>query len=311
LKAFYTDRYVLPLPAGHRFPMDKYARLRARVEAGLPGVRLSEPPPATDDELARAHDREYVRRVASGALSAAEQRAIGFPWSEAMVERSRRSAGATIAAARAALADGVAVNLAGGTHHAHRDRGEGYCVFNDAAVATKAIQAEAGRPLRVAIVDLDVHQGNGTAAILRGDPTTFTLSLHGENNFPFRKAQGDLDYGLPDGTGDAEYLRALDDALERMVARFEPQLLVYLAGADAHEGDRLGRLALTTAGLAARDARVFDLAFALGVPIVVAMAGGYGRDIDVTVDVHFNTVREAFQHWARCSVRATPEPALG
>jgi acetoin utilization deacetylase AcuC-like enzyme len=281
------------------------------VEAGLPGVRLSEPPPATDDELARAHDLEYVRRVASGALSAAEQRAIGFPWSEAMVERSRRSAGATIAAARAALADGVAVNLAGGTHHAHRDRGEGYCVFNDAAVATKAIQAEAGRPLRVAIVDLDVHQGNGTAAILRGDPTTFTLSLHGENNFPFRKAQGDLDYGLPDGTGDAEYLRALDDALERMVARFEPQLLVYLAGADAHEGDRLGRLALTTAGLAARDARVFDLAFALGVPIVVAMAGGYGRDIDVTVDVHFNTVREAFQHWARCSVRATPEPALG
>lgn len=310
MKAFYSDRYVLPLPAGHRFPMAKYERLRARVGAELPSVRLIEPAAATDDQLARAHDREYVRRVACGELSAAEQRAIGFPWSAPMVERSRRSAGATIAAARTALAEGVAVNLAGGTHHAQCERGQGYCVFNDAAVAARTMQAEAGRALHVAIVDLDVHQGNGTAAILAGDPTTFTLSLHGEKNFPFRKARSDLDRDLPDGTGDAEYLRILDEALDEMLAHFHPALIVYLAGADAHENDRLGRLALTTAGMAARDARVFDLAFRLGVPIVVAMAGGYGRDIDVTVDVHFNTVRAAYRHWERRSARATTEPAL-
>lgn len=309
LKAFYSDRYALPLPAGHRFPMAKYERLRARLSADLPSVRLIEPAGATDDQLARAHDREYIRRVACGELSVAEQRAIGFPWSEPMVERSRRSAGATIAAARAALAEGVAVNLAGGTHHAQFERGQGYCVFNDAAVAARTMQAEAQRALHIAIVDLDVHQGNGTAAILAGDPTTFTLSLHGEKNFPFPKARSDLDRDLPDGTGDAEYLRVLDEALDEMLARFLPELIVYLAGADAHENDRLGRLALTTAGMAARDARVFDLAYRLGVPIAVAMAGGYGRDIDVTVDVHFNTVHAAYRHWERCFARATAGPA--
>lgn len=310
LKAFYSDHYVLPLPAGHRFPMAKYERLRARVSAELPPVRLVEPAAATDDQLAHAHDRGYIRRVVCGELSAAEQRAIGLPWSEPMVERSRRSAGATIAAARAALVEGVAVNLAGGTHHAQFERGQGYCVFNDAAVAARTLQAEAGRALHVAIVDLDVHQGNGTAAILAGDATTFTLSLHGAKNFPFCKARSDLDRELPDGTGDAEYLRALDEALDEMLARFRPELIVYLAGADAHENDRLGRLALTTAGMAERDARVFDLAYRLGVPIAVAMAGGYGRDIDVTVDVHFNTVLAAWRHWQRCRARASTEPVI-
>lgn len=309
MKAFHCDRCPLPLPAGHRFPAAKYGRLRARVAAELASVHLIDAVAATVDQLQLAHDREYIGRVVRGELSAAEQRAIGFPWSPALVERSRRSVGATIAAARAALSEGVAVNLADGTHHAQRDRGQGYCVFNDAAVAARAMQAEAGRALRVAIVDLDVHQGNGTAAILAGDATTFTLSLHGERNFPFRKSRSDLDRDLPDGTGDAEYLRVLDEALDEMCARFRPELIVYLAGADAHENDRLGRLALTTAGMAKRDARVFDLAFRLGAPIVVAMAGGYGRDIDVTVDVHFNTVRAAYLHWRRCSARMDPEPA--
>lgn len=310
MKAYYSDRYVLPLPPAHRFPMAKYERLRARVAAELPAVRLIEPAAATDDQLARAHDRDYVCRVARGGLSSAELREIGFPWSAQLVERSRRSVGATIEAARSAVCEAVAVNLAGGTHHAHRDRGRGYCIFNDVAVAARAIQAEAGRPLRVAIVDLDVHQGDGTAAILAGDPSTFTLSLHGANNFPVRKAYSDIDRHLPDGTGDDAYLRVLQEALDEMLSRFSPELIVYLAGADAHQNDRLGRLALTTAGMVARDEHVFDFAWRLGVPIVVAMGGGYGRDLDVTVDVHFNTVRAAYRHWERCQTRTTTESAL-
>lgn len=302
MKAFYSDRFVLPLPDGHRFPMSKYSALRARVAADLPQVELDEPEAASDGVLALAHDPGYVARVAAGELTAAELRAIGFPWSPQMVERSRRSAGATIAACRAAMADGVAVNLAGGTHHAQRDRGQGYCVFNDAAVAARLMQAEAsraGRLLRVAIVDLDVHQGNGTAAILRGDAGVFTLSLHGAANFPFRKEDGDLDVALPDRTGDDAYLAVLDGALAELRRRFAPQLLIYLAGADAHENDRLGRLALTTAGMQARDQRVFEFAAAHRLPVAVAMAGGYGKDLTVTVDVHFNTVAAAFAHWQR------------
>lgn len=300
--AFYSDHFVLPLPPGHRFPMSKYARLRARVVSELPAVRLAAPPPASDDELALAHDDGYVRAVARGELGARQMRAIGLPWSEAMVERSRRSVGATIAACAQALRDGVAVNLAGGTHHAHRDRGQGYCVFNDAVVAARVVQRAAaarGQAVKVAVVDLDVHQGDGTAALCADDPSIFTLSLHGEGNFPFRKALSDLDVALPDGTTDAAYLAALDDALGRLRARFAPDLLIYVAGADPHEGDRLGRLKLTVAGLRERDARVFALARTLGVPVAVTMAGGYGHDLDVTVEVHFGTVREALAHWQR------------
>lgn len=294
--AYYSDRFALPLPEGHRFPMEKYRRLRERVAAELPQAVLLEPAPATDGELALAHAPEYVERVTLGRLSAAEVRAIGFPWSAAMVERSRRSTGATIGACRAALRDGVAVNLAGGTHHAHADHGQGYCVFNDAAVAARLMQAEQarhGRALAVAIVDLDVHQGNGTASILEGDPSVYTLSVHGEHNFPARKAASRLDVGLPDGADDEVYLAALAQALRKMQTEFTPGLIIYLAGADAHENDRLGRLRLTTAGMAARDRQVFDLAAAGAVPIAVAMAGGYGRDIDVTVELHLNTVRAA------------------
>ncbi|HUL67170.1 MAG TPA: histone deacetylase [Burkholderiaceae bacterium] len=279
--------------------MEKYARLRRRVQAELDEIELSEPELASDEVLALAHDLDYIQRVSTGGLSPREQRTIGFPWSPQMVERSRRSVGATLGACAAALAEGVAVNLAGGTHHAMRDGGQGYCVFNDAAVATRVLQTRYGPPrrLRVGVIDLDVHQGNGTASILAGDDATFTLSIHCESNFPFRKERSNLDVGLIDGTGDREYLQALDSALANMLSRFDPQFLIYLAGADAHAGDRLGRLKLSTDGLARRDDRVFDFAQRLGVPIAVAMAGGYGHDIDQTVAVHFNTVHAARDSW--------------
>ena len=297
MQAFYTDRYVLPLPPGHRFPMAKYSRLRQRVERELPQVRLAAPSAASDGELARAHDADYVRRVAAGALSAAEQRAIGFPWSPEMVERSRRSAGATMAACRAAWREGIAVNLAGGTHHAHRDRGAGFCVFNDSVVAARTLQAE-GVARHVAIIDCDVHQGDGTAAIAADDASIFTLSLHGAKNFPAHKACSDLDVELADATGDDEYLRQLEQALAELFRRFAPQLAIYLAGADPFAGDRLGRLSLTKDGLAQRDRMVFATCAARCLPVAVTMAGGYAEDIEDTVDIHFRTVREAARHWA-------------
>jgi acetoin utilization deacetylase AcuC-like enzyme len=290
--------------------MAKYARLRQRVRSELPDVILHEAPAATDEQLLLAHDAGYVQRVLGGGLSAQEQRAIGFPWSIEMVERSRRSVGATLAACREAAAEGVAVNLAGGTHHAQRDRGQGYCVFNDVAIAALALCA-AQASARVAIIDLDVHQGDGTAAIVGAAERIFALSLHGSRNYPARKVDGHIDVGLPDGTGDADYLAALDDALARMLARFAPTFLLYLAGADPHEGDRLGRLRLTFDGLRARDARVFDLAARLRVPVAVTMAGGYGRDIEATVQVHLDTVRAAGRHWRRCRAPQSLEARRG
>jgi acetoin utilization deacetylase AcuC-like enzyme len=271
--------------------MQKYALLRERVEAaGLAGTQgLRSPPAAADAEILLAHDRDYLARVVDGTLSAEEQRRIGFPWSPQMVERSRRSSGATLAAARAALEEGGGVNLAGGTHHAFRDRGEGYCVFNDAAIAALCLQAE-GRVRRVAILDCDVHQGNGTAAILAGDPTVFTFSIHAANNYPFDKEASDLDVGLPDGTGDTDYLHALERGVCHTLSAAQPDLAIYLAGADPFQGDRLGRLELTKDGLAARDRMVFELCTAAGVPVAVTMAGGYARRIEDTVDIHFRTV---------------------
>ena len=294
MKIFYTDHYVLPLPEGYRFPMAKYRLLRKRVEeAGLAnGAGLREPHAATDEEILRAHDRDYLERVVSGRLSAQELRRIGFPWTPQMVERSRRSAGATIEACRAALADGVGVNLAGGTHHAFRDHGEGYCVFNDCAVAALAMQAE-GRALRVVILDCDVHQGNGTAAILADDPTVYTFSIHAAKNFPFRKEASDLDMELPDGAGDSDYLAALEQGVCHALSAAQPDLAIYLAGADPYEGDRLGRLALTKEGLRKRDRKVFELCRAASVSVAVVMAGGYSTDIADTVDIHFSTVEIA------------------
>ena len=291
MKLYYTDVFVLPLPPGHRFPMEKYSRLRQRLLASgeFTPADFATPAAATTEELQRAHDPAYIQRVSSGELSAAELKRIGFPWSPGMVERSLRSAGATLAACRAALADGCAANLAGGTHHAHADRGEGFCVFNDAAVAARAMQAE-GRVRRVAIIDCDVHQGNGTAAILKGDDSVFTFSIHGARNFPFEKECSDLDIELADGTGDDAYLAALDTGLEETLARSQPELVIYLAGADPYAGDRLGRLDLSFAGLEARDRRVLEACRTRSIPVALAMAGGYAQPIDDTVAIHATTV---------------------
>jgi len=286
--------------------MGKYRLLREAAEGGLPGVRVTEATPASDGELALAHDPAWISAVAEGTTSAAQQREIGFPWSERMVERSRRSVGATIAAARCALfeQEGVAANLAGGTHHAYAHKGSGYCVFNDVAVAARLMQAEWHRHfrrlLRVIVIDLDVHQGNGTAAIFRDDDTVYTLSLHGARNFPFRKEASDLDVELPDGCGDDEYLAALDGALSRAWARHgddTPGLAFYLAGADPHENDRLGRLKLTTAGLAERDRRVLAALRQRRIPVALSMAGGYGRNLATTVSIQFRTLQEAYASW--------------
>jgi acetoin utilization deacetylase AcuC-like enzyme len=304
VQCFYADQFVLPLPAGHRFPMGKYKLLRDALARELPELRLQPAPAASEGELALVHTPRYVSAVLEGLLSDAEQREIGFPWSPAMAERARRSVGATIAAARTALSEGVAANLAGGTHHAQADKGSGYCVFNDVGVAARLMQAEWHRHghglLRVAVIDLDVHQGNGTAALFRDDPTVFTLSLHGAKNFPFRKEASDLDLELPDGCTDEPYLQSLDSALAELWRRHgeqRPGLVFYLAGADPHEGDRLGRLKLSTAGLAERDRRVFAACGQRGIPVAMAMAGGYGRDLEQTVEVQLGSFRAACAYW--------------
>jgi acetoin utilization deacetylase AcuC-like enzyme len=285
--------------------MAKYRLLRERLAVDLPEVALAAAEPASDGELALVHSPSYIQAVVQGQLSEAAQKEIGFPWTPAMVERSRRSAGATVMAARAALlgGEGVSANLAGGTHHAYADKGSGFCVFNDAAVATRLMQAEWGRthkqPLHVAIIDLDVHQGNGTARIFEKDDHVFTLSMHGARNFPFEKETSDLDVELPDGCDDATYLEALEHALAELEARFQPGLVIYLAGADPHEGDRLGRLNLSFDGLEARDRRVFDWAWTRRIPLAFSMAGGYGREMADTVQVQVNTYRVAYAYWRR------------
>ncbi len=295
MKAFYCDHFVLPLPEGHRFPMRKYALLRAAVSRD-PRIELLVPPAATDRQLLRAHTGSYLRAVVSGSLDRNAQRRIGFPWSAELVERSRRSVGGTVSAARAALDDGLSVNLAGGTHHAFPERGEGFCVFNDVAVAARDVQA-AGLVSRVAVVDLDVHQGNGTAAIFAGDDTVLTLSLHGEGNYPFTKEDSDLDIALPDGTGDDEYLEAVDRALQ-VVMHWGPELILFLAGADPYEGDALGRLSVSLEGMARRDALVYDHAERSGVPVATVMSGGYAPDAEVIARIHTSTVLEAATRWA-------------
>ena len=290
--------------------MSKYRLLREAAQTTLPGLRVIEAPPASDGELALAHDPAWITAVAEGLTTPAQQREIGFPWSERMVERARRSVGATIAAARSALfggegtGEGVAANLAGGTHHAYAHKGSGYCVFNDVAVAARLMQAEMHRHqqrgLQVLVIDLDVHQGNGTAAIFSDDASVFTLSMHGAKNFPFRKEQSDLDVELPDGCDDGAYLQALDAALadiDRRLIATPPGLAFYVAGADAHENDRLGRLRLSTEGLALRDRRVLAWLGERRIPVALSMAGGYGRDIDITVAIHRNTLAEGLAAW--------------
>jgi acetoin utilization deacetylase AcuC-like enzyme len=305
LRAFYSDHFVLPLPEDHKFPMAKYSGLRERIVAGgiIAPADLHEAPAASIDELRLVHDADYVTAVVNGTLARDIQRRIGFPWSPEMVERSRRSVGATIAAARVALDDGVCANLAGGTHHAFADRGEGFCVFNDVAVAARVLQRDpatrpgsprARRPVRrIAVVDLDVHQGNGTASIFKDDPLVFTFSMHGDKNFPFKKEASDLDVALPDGTGDDEYLAALRIHLDDVLNRHRPDFVFYLAGADPYEGDRLGRLKMTIDGLRRRDEMVLRACASAGLPVAISMSGGYANDIDAIVTIHTNTIQTA------------------
>jgi len=294
MKIFYTDTFAIPLPAKHSFPKDKYHLLRMRIseQLGDQPVDLQIPEPASDENILRVHDSEYVRRLINGELTDKEIRRIGLPWSPQIVRRTRYSVGATIAACRAALDEGVAVNLGGGTHHAFRDHGQGYCWLNDTAIASRAMQAE-DLVRNVLILDCDVHQGNGTAAILKDDPTIFTFSIHGKNNFPYHKETSDLDVELEDGTDDAAYLEALDKGIIRSLETFTADLVIYLAGADPYKDDRFGRLALTKAGLAQRDRLVFEHLANTGLPAAVTMAGGYARNVQDAVDINFQTIQSA------------------
>ena len=294
MKVFYSDQFVLPLPERHRFPMKKYSMLRERVEReGLCGpVELCVPHPVTDEEILRAHERAYLERVVYGKLTDKEMRRIGFPWSERMVERSRRASGGTLGACRAALEEGLAANLAGGTHHAFTDRGEGFCIFNDSVIAPRALKAE-GLVNRVVVLDTDVHQGNGTASILRGDPNVFTFSIHGAKNYPFHKEESDLDVPLPDGADAETFLAALSGALNRVLDSARWDLAIFLAGADPFEDDTLGRLCVTKEGLAERDRMVLEGCRKRDIPVAVTMAGGYARRVEDTVDIHFQTIKKA------------------
>lgn len=297
LHCWSSPRYAITLPDGHRFPMAKYALLREGALAGglVSAACLHDPQRVTHDDLYRVHTAEYVAGVEHGTLDPAHQRRIGLPWSEAFVERAFRVVRGTIEASDHAVTHGIAMNLAGGTHHAFPDRGEGFCVFNDVAIAIRRLQAE-GRIRRACVVDLDVHQGNGTNAVFAGDESVHTFNMHGAKNFPFHKVPGTRDEELDDGIGDDEYLTRLSAALPEVLHAARADLVVYLAGADPHEGDRLGRLRLTFDGLAHRDELVIRSCREIGLPVCVTIAGGYGRDIADTVRVHLQTVAVAGRH---------------
>jgi acetoin utilization deacetylase AcuC-like enzyme len=292
--ALYSDHYTIELPSHHTFPIGKYRLIREQLlaEGTLSPDELLEPTPAAATDVRLVHTDAYWDQLTSGTLPASLLRRMGLPWSEALVRRSRASVQGTLTAARIAIQDRVAVNLAGGTHHAFPDRGEGYCVLNDIAVAIRCLQRDAWMQ-RMAVIDCDVHQGNGTAAIFADEPDIFTFSIHGANNYPLVKVPGSLDIGVPDGIGNEEYLRLLDSSLPKILEDFRPGLAFYLAGVDPHERDRLGRLRLTHEGLCALDAMVLQACRDAGIPVVVTLGGGYGQDIADTVAAHCNTVRMA------------------
>ena len=296
MKIFYTDTFRIPLPEKHSFPKDKYYLLRKRIEESgiVPPENLRIPEPALDADILRVHDPFYWNRLKNGELTDKEVRRVGLPWSSEIVRRARYSTGATIAAGRTALTEQVAVNLGGGTHHAFSDYGQGYCWINDSVIASRALQAE-GLVQNVLIVDCDVHQGNGTAALVRNDPTIFTFSIHGRNNFPFHKEASDLDIDLEDGTGDTVYLKALEKGLETSLHDFSADLAIFLSGADPYKHDRFGRLALSKAGLARRDHLVLNRLYRAGLPVAVTMAGGYAPQVTDSVDIHYQTVSAAIQ----------------
>ena len=294
MKIFHYDQFEFPLPDGHRFPAHKYRLLRERVLAAklVPADCLLQPTAVTQTQLARVHTADFLHKLETGTLSRAEERRIGLPWSPELIVRVKHTVGATIAVARVALREGIALSLGGGTHHSCTDHGEGYCLYNDVAVAARAMQAE-GRVRQVLVIDCDVHQGNGTAETTAGDASIFTFSIHGEKNFPFRKIPGDLDIGLPDGTGDTVYLEVLRTAVFNLLAQIKPDLVFYLAGADVHKNDKLGRLSLTAAGIAARDRLVLTACRQANVPVAVTMAGGYGKDLSEMIEIQLQTVRIA------------------
>jgi acetoin utilization deacetylase AcuC-like enzyme len=287
---YYCDHHAIPLPPGHKFPAEKYRLLRARLAADA-FYDFEPAPPASPETIALAHDPAYVGAFLAGTLGDRAMRRIGFPWSDALVRRTLTSLGGTLAAAGGALAAGFGGNLAGGTHHAFRSEGSGFCVFNDMAVAILALR-RAGLAQRAAVIDLDVHQGDGTASIFEDDPHVLTLSLHGANNFPFRKQRSRIDAGLPDGTGDEQYLACLRSVLP-CVSEFRPEVVFYQAGVDGLEGDRLGRLRLSLAGLRERDRMIFELMQVEELPVVVTLGGGYADPLSLTVEAHANTFRAA------------------
>lgn len=298
MKAFYYDNITFPLPSAHRFPAPKYGALRQRLlETGvLSPSNLENPEAATAAHLGLVHTQDYISKVLTGTLSTKETRRIGFPWSSGLVERSLFSVGATISVCRTAVEEGISASLAGGTHHAFPDHGEGYCVFNDVAVAVRVMQKE-HRINNAVIIDLDVHQGNGTAAIFAGDPSVFTFSLHGQKNFPFHKEKSDLDIALPDGTNDADYLSAAEKGTQLALNAINADLVIYLAGADPFMEDRLGRMYVSKEGLAARDRIVFEKCWRAGLPVAVVMSGGYAKDVNDIVDIHSETIRQAADIW--------------
>ena len=301
MKIYYSDIFPFPLPAHHRFPLSKYQRLREKVFHAeiISAQDFCIPRRVTRKEILRVHDAGYVDRLLAGGMTDKEMRRIGFPWSPALIERTLRSAGATVQASFAALKDTIAVCLSGGTHHAFRNHGEGYCLINDCAIAAEAAIA-AGKVGRILIIDCDVHQGNGTAAIFSKNPNVYTFSIHGQNNFPYRKEVSDLDIAMEDDTEDADYLTALTRGLKKAMSAADAELVIYLAGADPYRDDRYGRLALSKKGLIERDHMIFSQCLSAGIPVVTTMAGGYARQIGDTVDIHFQTVKTAAFYHARC-----------
>ncbi len=296
MKIFHSDIFSFPLYENQDFLVSKYQMLIQRILAdGLAGPdELLTPPEATRAEITRVHDPDYVDRLLKGQLSAREIREVGLPWSPQVIERAKRSAGATLEACRWAIREGVALHLGGGTHHAFSDRAKGFCWLNDCAIAARAMIAE-GVAKRVLILDCDVHQGDGTAAIFRDDPRVFTLSIHGGSSYPYHRQPGDLDIELPIDTGDGAYLEALEQGLAAALERFQPDLVIYLAGADVYRDDRFGSLGLTRQGIARRDRRVFSLFATTGTPVAVTLAGGYAAQIEDAVEIHYQTARIAFE----------------
>jgi acetoin utilization deacetylase AcuC-like enzyme len=294
MKIYYSDIFPIPLPANHRFPLAKYQRLREKVSRAeiIPARDFCIPRRVTREEILRVHDAGYVDLLLAGEMTEKEMRRIGFPWSPALIERTLRSAGATLQASFAALNDKMAVCLSGGTHHAFNNHGEGYCLINDCAIAAEAV-IDAGKVERVLIIDCDVHQGNGTAAIFSKTPDVYTFSIHGQNNYPYRKEASDLDIAIEDDSEDGEYLTELARGLRKAVKAADAGLAIYLAGADPYRDDRFGRLALSKKGLLDRDHMIYSQCLSAGMPVVTTMAGGYAHRIDDTVDIHFQTVKTA------------------